>query len=85
MNAPRGKVFVPVAGNNVQTTSYSRPTNVPAATATSNVRVVKAKSGDTVQKVAEREKANAADVARFNGLLPNSVLGAGREIKIPTK
>lgn len=84
MSAPRGKVFVPVAGNNVQATSYSRPTNVAAA-ATSNVRVVKAKAGDTVQKVAEREKANAAEVARFNGLLPNSVLGAGREIKIPTK
>ena len=24
-------------------------------------------------------------VAKFNGLLPNSVLGAGREIKIPGK
>ena len=86
MSSPKGKVFVPVAGNNVQTTSYSRPTNIPAADlVANNVKVVKAKSGDTVQKVAERYNANPTEVAKFNGLLPNSVLGAGREIKIPGK
>lgn len=85
MAAPKGKVFVPVAGNNVQATSYSRPTNVPKAPAVSNVRIVKAKAGDTVAKIAARENLNAGEVAKFNGLLPNSVLGAGREIKVPTK
>jgi LysM repeat protein len=79
MPTPKGKVFVPMSGNNVMATSYSRPTNVIA----SNMKVVKAKSGDTVQKVAERYGANATEVAKFNGLLPNSVLGAGRELKIP--
>jgi LysM repeat protein len=49
----------------------------------SNVRVVKAQAGDTVAKVAQRAGANATEVAKFNGLLPNSVLPAGREIKIP--
>ncbi|MFL6374804.1 MAG: transglycosylase SLT domain-containing protein [Pyrinomonadaceae bacterium] len=80
MPAPRGKVIVPVGGNNVATIAYTRPTNTPAV---SGVKIVKAKAGDTVQKVAEREHANATEVAKFNGLLPNSVLGAGREIKIP--
>jgi len=46
---------------------------------------VKAKAGDTVEKIAVREKVSATEIAKFNGLLPNSVLFAGREIKIPTK
>ena len=83
MAAPRGKVFVPVSGNNIQATSYSRPTNAGVPAIANGVKVVKAKAGDTVQKVAERNNANATEVAKFNGLLPNSVLGAGREIKIP--
>ncbi len=85
MKAPVGKVFVPVAGNNVQATSYSRPTNAAAASTAAGVKIVKAKAGDTVQKIAERNNASATEVAKFNGLLPNSVLGAGREIKIPSK
>ena len=84
MAQPRGKVFVPVVGNNVANTSYSRPTNA-APIASSGVKTVKAMAGETVQKLADRIKANATEVAKFNGLLPNSVLGAGREIKIPSK
>ena len=87
MKIPSGKVFVPVpAGNNVVATSYSRPTNLPATAAVpTNLKVVKAKAGDTVKKVADREKIDATELAKFNGLLPNSVLGAGRELKIPGK
>ena len=85
MAKPQGKVFVPVKGNNVQATSYSRPTTPNPTAAVSNVKVVKAKAGDTVAKVAERNGADPTEVAKYNGLLPNSVLGAGREIKIPTK
>jgi membrane-bound lytic murein transglycosylase D len=80
MPTPKGKVFVPTSGNNVMATSYSRPTNVVG----SKVKVVKAQAGDTVAKLAERHKANATEVAKYNGLLPNSVLGAGRELKIPS-
>ena len=83
MSVPKGKVFVPQIGNNVQTTSYSRPTNTPATSLTSNVKIVKAVAGDTVAKVAARANADATEVAKFNGLLPNSVLPAGREIKLP--
>ncbi len=85
MAQPRGKVFVPVAGNNVANTSYSRPTNAAPAVNAKGVTIVKAKAGDTVQKIAERNNASPTEVAKFNGLLPNSVLGAGREIKIPSK
>lgn len=87
MSAPTGKVFVPMAsvpGSRVQATSYSRPSTQRTA-ATSNITVVKAQAGDTVSKLATRHGANATEVAKYNGLLPNSVLGAGREIKIPGK
>lgn len=49
----------------------------------SNIRIVKAIAGDTVQKVAERYNADPIEVAKYNGLLPNSTLGAGREIRLP--
>ena len=84
MPVPRGKVLVP-QGNNVANTNYSRPTTPTAASVASNIRVVKAQSGDTVTKLAQRHGVNATEVAKFNGLLPTSVLGAGREIKLPLK
>jgi LysM repeat protein len=85
MKIPTGKVFVPMnqmPGNRVTATSYTRPVGGPAAVP-SNVKVVKAQSGDTVSKVATRHGADPTDVAKYNGLLVNSVLHAGREIKIP--
>ncbi len=86
MATPKGKVFVPMpSGNNVANTSYVRPSTSGAAALASNIRVVKAKAGETVQKVAERSNADPTEVAKYNGLLPNSVLPAGREIKIPSK
>lgn len=85
MKDPKGKVFVPVSGNRVNTISYSRPSNLPVSGPAANVKVVKAQAGDTVTKVAQRNGADPTEVAKYNGLLPNSVLGAGREIKIPGK
>jgi membrane-bound lytic murein transglycosylase D len=83
MASPTGKVFVPFTGNRVATIAYTRPTSPAPTSATSNVKVVKAQAGDTVAKLATRNGADPTEVAKFNGLLPNSVLGAGREIKIP--
>ncbi len=83
MKTPKGKVFVPVSGNKIQVTSYSRPATQASTNQANGVRVVKAQAGDTVAKLAERHKADPTEVAKFNGLLTNSVLGAGREIKIP--
>jgi len=85
MKEPKGKVFVPVSGNKVNTIAYSRPANLPVSPVGASVKVVKAQAGDTVAKVAARNGADATEVAKYNGLLPNSVLGAGREIKIPGK
>ena len=79
---PVGKIVVP-QGNRIQNTSYTRPTTQTAPIKNAGVRVVKAKSGDTVAKLADREKVSAVELAKYNGLLPTSVLAAGREIKIP--
>ena len=48
-------------------------------------RTVFAKTADTVTKLAEREGISAVELAKYNGLLPTSILTAGREIKIPLK
>lgn len=85
MKDPKGKVFVPVSGNKINTISYSRPSSLPVSAGSANVKVVKAQAGDTVAKLATRNGADPTEVAKYNGLLPNSVLGAGREIKIPGK
>jgi membrane-bound lytic murein transglycosylase D len=82
MKEPKGKVFVPVSGNKINTIAYSRPASRNGAVAKSS-QVVKAQAGDTVAKLATRHKADPVEVAKYNGLLPNSVLGAGREIKLP--
>ena len=84
MKDPRGKVFVPVSANKINTISYTRPTNMPIIQG-SGIKLVKAQAGDTVAKLASRNNADPTEVAKYNGLLPNSVLGAGREIKIPGK
>ena len=81
---PTGKIVVP-QGNKVQNTNYSRPTSPIPAAQIAGVRVVKAKSGDTLMKLAEREGVSAIELARYNGLLPTSILPAGREIKVPSK
>jgi LysM repeat protein len=85
MASPKGKVFVPMTGNRVATIAYTRPATPAATGVGSSIKVVKAVAGDTVAKLAARNGADATEVAKFNGLLPNSVLGAGREIKIPGK
>jgi membrane-bound lytic murein transglycosylase D len=77
----RGKVVIPNGG--IKRTAYVRPTTPTTTTNTSGVRVVKAVNGDTVAKLAQRYGASPVEVAKFNGLLPDSSLSAGREIKIP--
>jgi LysM repeat protein len=80
-----GKVIVPTTGNKVKNTSYQRPTTPVSNAPTGGVRVVKAQNGDTVAKLAARFGASAVEVAKFNGLLPDSQLPAGREIRIPSR
>ena len=85
MKDPKGKVFVPVSGNRINTIAYTRPTSLNSSSPGISARIVRAQSGDTVAKLATRNGADPTEVAKYNGLLPNSVLGAGREIKIPGK
>ena len=80
-NQPGKKVVVP--NNKVVRTAYVRPNSPISVPATGGVRTVKAQAGDTVAKLAARNGASAIEVAKFNGLLPDSQLSAGREIKIP--
>lgn len=85
MTVPQGKVIVP-NGNKVRSTTYQRPTTPTQTQTTTSVTTVKAKSGDTVAKLAARYGVSAVDVANQNGLTSiNAPLKAGREIKIPTK
>ena len=81
---PRGKIVIPQIGG-VKSISYVRPSATPTVAAKTGVTIVKAQSGDTVTKLAERHNASPVDVAKFNGLFPNSILPAGREVKIPSK
>jgi LysM repeat protein len=48
-----------------------------------NVRVVKALSGDSVAKISARYGVSSDETAKLNGITINSVLAAGREIRIP--
>lgn len=82
MVIPRGRIIVPNKGNGVRNTSYSRPRRKALP---KGIKVVRAKSGDTVEKLAMRHKASPVEVAKFNGLFTTSRLNAGREIKIPPK
>ena len=59
--------------------SRSKPLLKPVELA----RTVKAKSGDTIAILASREGVSAVELAKYNGLLPTTILAAGREIKIP--
>jgi membrane-bound lytic murein transglycosylase D len=83
-NIPKGKVVIPT-GNNVRKTTYQRPVTSVPTPMKSAVRIVKAQNGDTVAKIALRYGASPVEVAKFNGLFPESQLPAGREIRIPSR
>jgi LysM repeat protein len=84
-NVPtNGKVILP--GNGVKRTSMSRPsTPTTSPQTTSGVKIAKAKAGDTVASIAARYGYSPAEIAKFNGLLPDSVLAAGREVRFPPR
>ena len=82
-NKPGKKVVVPT--NNVRNTAYVRPSSPIPVPTSSGIRIVKAQAGDTVAKLAARNGVSAIELAKFNGLFPDSQLSAGREIKIPSR
>ncbi len=79
-----GKVVIPKS--TIKQTAYVRANSSGApAPVSGSVKLVKAKAGDTVKTVAGRYGVSAVELAKFNGLLPDSSLAAGREIKIPAR
>lgn len=79
MKVPRGKVFVPETASGVLKTASAKPSNKKG------VRIVLARSGETVKKLAKRFGASAVEVARLNKLYVDSKLPKGRKVRIPAK
>jgi membrane-bound lytic murein transglycosylase D len=72
------KLFVP--NSNTRLTNWKRSADTPGATLTR----VKARKGDTIAKIAAARKLSADEVARLNGIGPNTPLQTGQEIKLPS-
>ncbi|HEX6186965.1 MAG TPA: transglycosylase SLT domain-containing protein [Pyrinomonadaceae bacterium] len=72
------KLFVP--NSTIRLTNWKRSADTPGASLTR----VKARKGDTIAKIAAARKLSAAEVARLNGIAPNTALRAGQEIKLPS-
>ncbi|MGZ5435493.1 MAG: transglycosylase SLT domain-containing protein [Pyrinomonadaceae bacterium] len=72
------KLFVP--NSTIRLTNWKRSADTPGATLTR----VKARKGDTIAKIATAHKLSADEVARLNGIAPNTALQAGQEIKLPS-
>jgi membrane-bound lytic murein transglycosylase D len=71
--------------NNVQLVNYTRAkTSGTVAAATPGLMKIKARSGDTPLKLAERYNVSAEEVARLNQVGINAELTAGQEIKLPS-
>ena len=76
------KLVVPNSG--VRLTSWRRAkpgtTDQPAAPALTKIR---ARKGDTIARIAAARNLDANEVARLNGVTPESELRAGQEIRLP--
>ncbi|HEY6190503.1 MAG TPA: transglycosylase SLT domain-containing protein [Pyrinomonadaceae bacterium] len=70
--------------NNVQMTTLIRAKATADAPAGSSLMKIKARSGDTIAKIAERSNVSADDVARLNGMAVDAELQPGQEIKVPS-
>ena len=74
------KLVVP--NGNVKLTRWTRSTssNTTAAPALTKIR---ARKGDTISKIATARKLDVNEVAKLNGLTPDTELRAGQEIRLP--
>jgi membrane-bound lytic murein transglycosylase D len=72
------KLFVP--NSTIRLTNWKRSADAPGASLTR----VKARKGDTIAKIATARKLSADEIARLNGIAPNTALQAGQEIKLPS-
>ena len=72
------KLFVP--NSTIRLTNWKRSADTPGASLTR----VQARKGETIAKIAAARKLSADEVARLNGIAPNTPLQAGQEIKLPS-
>jgi membrane-bound lytic murein transglycosylase D len=79
-----GKIVVPNT-NTVNRINYVRPRGNAASGAPTGLMKVRANAGDTINKIASRYGFDAKDLANLNGVLPDTPLQQGREIRVPTR
>jgi membrane-bound lytic murein transglycosylase D len=72
------------APNNVQLASYNRAKTNTTAPSAPGLMKIKARSGDTPAKLAERYNVSADEVAKLNQVGVNSELQAGQEVRLPS-
>ena len=75
-----GKIIVPA--NGVTQTKMVRPSSRTVSAPAARTFLVKANQGDTIATISARYRASVDETARINGLVPDTILPAGREIKI---
>jgi membrane-bound lytic murein transglycosylase D len=70
--------------NNVQLATYIRPKASGTTPTAPGMMKIKARTGDTPAKLAERYNVSAEEIAKMNGTAVNAELTAGQEVKLPT-
>jgi membrane-bound lytic murein transglycosylase D len=75
------KLVIP--NNNVRLTNWRRDPVNATETAKPTLEKIRARKGDTISKIAAARKLSADEVARLNGIAPNTELQPGQEIKLP--
>jgi membrane-bound lytic murein transglycosylase D len=73
------KLVVP--NGNVKLTRWTRSNS--NSTATPALTKIRARKGDTISKIATSRKLDVNEVAKLNGLTPDTELRAGQEIRLP--
>jgi len=80
VDANSTKLIVP--NSTLRLTTWRRSAATTDA-ASPSLNTVRARKGDTIAKIAAAHKLSADEVARLNGIAPNTELRAGQEIKLP--
>ncbi len=75
------KLVVPNSG--VRLTSWRRAKPVGTETPAASLTKIRARKGDTIARIAAARNLDANEVARLNGVTPESELRAGQEIRLP--
>jgi LysM repeat protein len=75
------KLVVP--NNTVRLTSWRRAKPDTTETAAAGLTKVRARKGDTIARIASARNLDANEIARLNGVTPETELRAGQEIRLP--